>query len=352
MPLRFSNKKEVFMVKKVFNNTLKTFEILMRAVRGIDYRTLNTFILKTNGLQEIDDILLEVSKCLKGILDYELFGFVIKQDDSLNVWIDPRAYKDYFINIIENDFNCRDIKNVHYFNTINDGVPPADDTYNMLSFKVMDNGHIARLYLMPRKKILSHHNEILGIITETLRISLENFFNTKKLQNDALLDPLTGCLNRRALYNYLDHDIAITQRYKGNLSIIMFDIDHFKKVNDTYGHQAGDIVLKEVVKSALAAIRKSDYLARYGGEEFVLVLPNTDSYNAANLAERLRTIVESQMINVGERAINITSSFGVATLRNGYDRDHLIQEADEMLYNAKSSGRNKVCIAEDQNKPA
>lgn len=333
------------MVKKVFNNTLKTFEIIMKALRGIDYRTLNTFILKTNGLQEIDDILLEVAKCLKGILDYELFGFVIKQDDSLNVWIDPRAYKDYFINIIENDFDCRNIKNVHYFNTINDDVSPADDTYNMLSFKVMDNGHIARLYLMPRKKILSHHKEILEIITEALRISLENFFNTKKLENEALLDPLTGCHNRRALYNYLDHDIAVTQRYKGDLSIIMFDIDHFKNVNDTYGHQAGDIVLKEVVKSAIASIRKSDYLARYGGEEFILVLPNTDSYNAAILAERLRATIESQMVNIGERAISITSSFGVATLRDGSDRDGLIQEADEMLYNAKSSGRNRVCIA-------
>lgn len=333
------------MVKKVFSNTLKTFEIIMKAVRGIDYRTLNIFILKTNGLQEINDILLEVSKCLKSILDYELFGFVIKQDDSLNVWIDPRAYKDYFINIIENDFNCKNIKNVHYFNTINDDVPPTDDTYNMLSFKVMDNGHIARLYLMPRKKILSHHNEILNIITETLRISLENFFNTKKLENEALLDPLTGCLNRRALYNYLDHDIAVTQRYKGNLSIIMFDIDYFKNVNDTYGHQAGDIVLKEIVKSTLASIRKSDYLARYGGEEFILVLPNADSYNAVNLAERIRTTIETQMINIGERTISITSSFGVATLKDGYERDYLIQEADEMLYNAKSSGRNKVCIA-------
>ncbi len=333
-------------LKKVVNNTLKTFDILMRSIRGIDYRTLNTFILKTNGLQEVHDILLEVSRCLKGILDYELFGFVIKEGDSLNVWIDPRAYRDYFINIIEKDFDCKEIKNVHYFNTENSDIPPSYDMYKMFSFKVMDNGHIARLYLMPKKKILSHHHEILEIVRETLRVSLENSINTKKLENEASVDPLTGCFNRRALYNYIDHDIAVTQRYRGNLSVIMFDIDHFKKVNDTYGHHAGDIALKEVVSRTIATIRKSDYLARYGGEEFIIVLPNTDLQNAVKLAERLRNIIQEQTIDAGGKEIRITSSFGVAPLRNGSDRDALFKEADEMLYKSKFLGRNKVCVVD------
>lgn len=332
-------------LKNVINNTLKTLEIILNAMKRIDYKSLNSFILKTNGSQDINEILFEVSRCLKEILDYELFSVVIKHNGSLEVWIDPRAYKNYFISKIEKDFNCKCIEKIHYFNTFDNPEKVENKGYNLLSFKIIEGTHEARLYLMPKKRVLSHHSEILDIIIRTLKISLENIFLTKRLQIEAWHDPLTGCLNRRAFNNQLDHDIAVTQRYDSNLSIILFDIDHFKQINDTYGHHVGDTVLKEIVKLTLSIIRKSDYLARFGGEEFVIVLPNTDMQNAALLAERLRKRFKEHKINIGEKSINITSSFGVAELKKGYCRDTLIQDADAMLYRAKSLGRDRVCVA-------
>jgi diguanylate cyclase (GGDEF)-like protein len=334
----------ILRLKNVINNTLKTIEIILTAVKRIDYKSLNNFILKTNGSQDINEILFEVSRCLKEILDYELFGVVIKQNGSLEIWIDPRAYKDSFISMIEKDFNCNIIENIHYFNT-SDDFKEKNKSYNLLSFKIIEGLYEARLYLMPKKRVLSHHSEILDIIIRTLKISLENIFLTKRLQIEAWHDPLTGCLNRRAFNNQLEHDIAVTQRYDSNLSIIFFDIDHFKQINDTYGHHVGDIVLKEIVKLTNSIIRKSDYLARFGGEEFIIVLPNTDMQNAALLAERLRKRFKEHKINIGDKYINITSSFGVAELKKGYCKDTLIQDADEMLYQAKSLGRDKVCVA-------
>jgi diguanylate cyclase (GGDEF)-like protein len=166
--------------------------------------------------------------------------------------------------------------------------------------------------------------------------------NIKKLETQAVIDPLTGCYNRRALNSYLEHDIANVHRYSGDLSVIMFDIDHFKGVNDSHGHQAGDSILREISRMVQSKIRRSDYLARYGGEEFVLVLRNTQYSYALELAERLRVMLEGSRISLGRETIGITASFGVASLRAGSDRERLLAEADAMVYRAKASGRNKV----------
>lgn len=330
-------------IKNALNITLRTFEIIINAVKRIDYKALNGFILKTNGSQDINEMLFEVSRCLKEILDYELFGIVIKQNNGLEIWIDPRAYQEYFLSMIEKDFNCKYIEKINYLNTSNEPDNRQRSSYNLLSFKIMEGDQEARLYLMPRKRVLSHHNEILDIIIKTLKISLENIFLTKKLKLEAWYDPLTGCLNRRAFNNQLEHDIAVSMRYNNPLSVIMFDIDHFKKINDTYGHFAGDIVLKEVVKLATSTIRKSDYIARFGGEEFIIVLPNTDIHNASLLAERLRKRFKDNKVKIGETIITVTSSFGVAEFKKGYTKERMIQEADEMLYQAKALGRDRVC---------
>jgi diguanylate cyclase (GGDEF)-like protein len=122
----------------------------------------------------------------------------------------------------------------------------------------------------------------------------------------------------------------------------MFDLDHFKQVNDNFGHAAGDEVLREVSKAVLHTVRKSDYAARYGGEEFLLVLPDTSMSMAVELAERLRCVIEGLKITAGADTIKVTSSFGVAGFKRGLSGDRLIMEADAMLYKAKISGRNIV----------
>ncbi|OQY05186.1 MAG: diguanylate cyclase response regulator [Desulfobacteraceae bacterium 4572_123] len=164
----------------------------------------------------------------------------------------------------------------------------------------------------------------------------------------SITDPLTGCSNRGCLNTRLPEEIQRAGRYNRPLSIVMCDIDHFKKVNDTYGHQAGDLVLKEFSKRINDSIRdKVDLLARYGGEEFLVTLPETDLDGALHLAERLRRVISEKEFNIGAKKINITASFGVAgfDFNNAGDEisfDILVRHADEYLYQAKSEGRNRV----------
>lgn len=164
----------------------------------------------------------------------------------------------------------------------------------------------------------------------------------------SITDPLTGCSNRGCLNKRLPQEIQRAGRYNRPLSIVMCDIDHFKKVNDTYGHQAGDLVLKDFSKRIKDSIRdKVDMLARYGGEEFLVTLPETDLDGALHLAERLRKVISEKKYNIGTKKINITASFGVA----GFDSynagdeisfDTLTNRADKYLYQAKNEGRNRV----------
>jgi len=161
-------------------------------------------------------------------------------------------------------------------------------------------------------------------------------------------DSLTGCYNRGYLNEHLPHEIKRALRYHHPLSLALCDLDHFKKVNDTYGHLCGDMVLKEFVDCLLSLIRSDmDWLARYGGEEFLLVLPETSFKNASRLAERLRKQISKKVFNWEGEKISITASFGVTgfdKIRPGenFSLDDLIEMADQYLYQAKNKGRNKV----------
>ncbi|MCP4370764.1 MAG: diguanylate cyclase, partial [Deltaproteobacteria bacterium] len=160
----------------------------------------------------------------------------------------------------------------------------------------------------------------------------------------SITDPLTGCYNRGFLNTRLPQEIQRAGRYNRPLSIVMCDIDHFKKVNDTYGHQAGDLVLKEFSKRIEDSIRDNvDILARYGGEEFLITLPETDLDGALNVAERLLRFISESKFDIGTEKIKITASFGVAGFGQD-DRlgeisfDILIKAADKYLYQAKNEG--------------
>lgn len=167
----------------------------------------------------------------------------------------------------------------------------------------------------------------------------------KMLAQLALEDPLTGLLNRRGMDVSLSITVATEQRQRRCISVITTDIDCFKKVNDTYGHDAGDYVLKQFAYVLSDMSRKSDVCCRLGGEEFVLVLPETTSEYAIEIAERIRASIESLDINFQDQSIPLTSSFGVATHCGDIDIDYMIKDADKALYLAKSKGRNRVCVA-------
>jgi two-component system, cell cycle response regulator len=158
-----------------------------------------------------------------------------------------------------------------------------------------------------------------------------------------IVDGLTGVNNKRFLMETLDREISRARRHKRPLALMMFDIDHFKPVNDNFGHLAGDYVLKEMAQAVRNRLRPDDVVARYGGEEFAVVFPETPLEGAVEIAEKLRKLVADHRFEFERERMKITISGGVAMLEEGMDVMQLLKAADERLYDAKRSGRNRVC---------
>jgi diguanylate cyclase (GGDEF)-like protein len=163
----------------------------------------------------------------------------------------------------------------------------------------------------------------------------------------AITDELTGLRNRRYIGQRLGEELARSHRHGRPCACVLFDIDHFKRVNDAHGHAAGDAVLRGVAAAALGALRESDLLGRWGGEEFLAVLPETDLAGAGLIAERLRVALEAMRVEFEGRTFSATVSLGVVDALPGHDPDardaeQMVARADEVLYRAKSAGRNRV----------
>lgn len=193
--------------------------------------------------------------------------------------------------------------------------------------------------------IRNPNREVVGAIVSVVdvpyRVEYENQLKAlnQKLQSLAVTDGLTGLHNHRAFQDYLEEQFQVAMRNRQPLAVILMDVDHFKQYNDTYGHQAGDEVLRQVAQILSAHVREGDFVARYGGEEFVVVLPRADSESAVAVAERLREAVQS----AEWRLRPVTGSFGVACIRPDMEtRQELIEAADQALYQAKKNGRNRV----------
>ena len=163
----------------------------------------------------------------------------------------------------------------------------------------------------------------------------------KKIEEIAMYDPLTGLMNRRYIYEYLKHKSkSCSKRY---FSLIMCDLDHFKRINDTYGHDCGDMVLSEVGRLIKDVMRPQDMISRWGGEEFVVILPEMDIEEAAEVAERIRVEIQNNRFLYQDSRFTITMSFGISKQPyHEMDPSKIIQEADHNLYKAKNSGRNRI----------
>jgi diguanylate cyclase (GGDEF)-like protein len=169
-----------------------------------------------------------------------------------------------------------------------------------------------------------------------------------RLLETNMKDGLTGVYNRRFLEKRLNEEFERHARYSRKFSIIMFDIDFFKKVNDTHGHLCGDFILKSVSTKIASMIRKTDFLARYGGEEFCCLLPETDLGSAVILAERFRKEIAEQRNVFQDTSVSVTISLGVSEMKKEYgSTEALIKNADEALYTAKRTGRNRVVTQQE-----
>jgi diguanylate cyclase len=184
-------------------------------------------------------------------------------------------------------------------------------------------------------------NKIIGIFLIVQDVT-ELVSYEQKLIEMNIKDGLTGIYNRRFFQTRLGEEFQRHKRYGTKLSLIMFDIDFFKKVNDCYGHQCGDVVLQSVASKISSIIRQTDYLARYGGEEFCCLLPQTDLTGALILAERFRLAIEQQATTCQANTIKVTISLGVSDATSKDSAENLLKRADDALYQAKDSGRNRV----------
>jgi len=178
-------------------------------------------------------------------------------------------------------------------------------------------------------------------------ILLQRSLLHQQSQAAARTDAKTGLLNATAWQREADAEISRALRDGGQLGLLLVDVDHFKRVNDSHGHLAGDEVLGGLAAELRQQVRQSDIVGRFGGEEFVVLLPKTETVEAYRIAERLRRAVGVVSVPAGENAVSVTVSIGVAALgRHGHDLFELLAAADLALYRAKDRGRNQVCLYE------
>ncbi len=188
--------------------------------------------------------------------------------------------------------------------------------------------------------------QFFSVIGYQMATSLKHFQRFSSIKSMANFDTLTSLYNRR----YFDERLGLeTQKsfYAGtSLSLVMVDIDHFKKVNDTFGHTEGDKVLREISTLLKNSVRRKDTVARYGGEEFIVILPEAGLEESSMIAERIRRLVENTPFDVGNARINLTVSLGISNFPSHRPRskEELVRMADQALYDAKRGGRNRLCI--------
>ncbi len=231
--------------------------------------------------------------------------------------------------------------------TVDDFVTGTRDHVNGISTTLegmqqeLGSGDELRVQIM---QLIAHNKALKSHTAQTEERLKEQAKLIRQLQNKLRVDPLTGLYNRRALESDLKREITRARRYQFPLSVVMADLDHFKRINDNYGHQVGDRVLQKLAAILRHTVREVDCLYRYGGEEFVILLPHTPCKNAMVLAERVRTKVARHVFTARRAGakIKVTVSLGISELHVDDNEESLLLRTDRALYRAKNRGRNRA----------
>jgi diguanylate cyclase (GGDEF)-like protein len=195
------------------------------------------------------------------------------------------------------------------------------------------------------ERVVSLQSEVESDREEIRRFAAELAMTNRRLQDAALLDPLTGIPNRRYAMDRIQQEWAAAERGARPLACMLIDVDHFKRINDTHGHDVGDLVLQRVADTLKHGARTHDVICRIGGEEFLVICPDTDASAAGQCAERLRQAVGAMRIALGSTTLTLTISIGVAAMDAGMSSpDSMIKASDQAVYAAKQAGRNRICV--------
>ncbi len=221
----------------------------------------------------------------------------------------------------------------------------GNKTHHSCSYTLtIDEKQLGNLKLMRRNRFTHEELQLLETLLCYLVYPLNNASLLKQAIDQAHIDPLTQAKNRAAFDSTVSREISLALRNDNSLSAIFLDIDHFKSINDDFGHACGDMVLSVTAKLIKQCARDSDLVFRYGGEEFVLLLSNTDLSGAQLLAERIRKKLEHHTLAFDMDPVKITASLGIATLKSTDSLESFIQRADSAMYQAKDRGRNQVML--------
>lgn len=313
-----------------------------------DFRNLSEYIVDEEKL--ID----EIFKILDSILDFDSFAIFFNSANSKKkkdlTFISNKSnlkgtalefFKTVFGEIDSDDIQFKIIKNVS-----NELEEPEHKTYLVLPIKI-GNELLGGIGLYSHKKTDYKNQKTFNIILNEFKFLMQMKHLHSKTKLLTIIDPLTNLYNRRHCQEVMDREFSRAKRYGSDLSVAMFDIDNFKKINDTYGHQFGDEVLKQVSQIILSSLRNTDFAFRYGGEEILAVLTNSSADKALIPIERIRIKVENYPFEFEGEGVKVTISSGICSTQEELSSaENLVKAADEALYEAKHSGKNKVILAE------
>lgn len=306
-------------------------------------------------VEEIDNIIKECSHFLSNLMDFYCVSFTLMDEDGLNVYIfshyEYGTYIEDLKNYIEETFPKELVKAINYKIHCG-GKEISNDIYDNKEISFIDStfdknkgfsshvisGGVFFCYNKKNEKEL----EKIGFLINHILLVINNCLLYQRVIDLSTIDELTKLFNRRKIMEILKIELEKSQRYHFDLSIIMADIDYFKKINDKYGHNIGDAVLKKVSSILKNSVRKVDAVGRFGGEEFLIISPQTSPENAKILAERIKKILNNLKIEKVEE--QITLSFGITCYRGNQNIDDFINEADMALYESKNKGRNRITV--------
>jgi two-component system, cell cycle response regulator len=304
--------------------------------------------LKEKAVLVVDDeesVLNSLRRLLRGE-EYQLFL-------ANSAWDARKIVEERDVDVILCDFNMPGENGLDFLKDIHSQKPEIANimltayTTPSLLVEAINNSVLFRFFEKPWVGEEIKQAIVEGIhYSQIQRAAVENFSRQeeeiKRLISESEHDGLTGCYNRKTAMKKLDEQLGNSQRYDTTFSAVMLDIDLFKKVNDSYGHQQGDLVLKGVVKIVEESLRTPDILGRYGGEEFIIILPFTESESALVAMDRVRQKISEIYWDMSE--LQVTVSMGISQWCSSDTSKSLVKRADDALYRAKSGGRNRIVV--------
>jgi len=327
-----------------------------------EFRNLSEFIYATKILSK------EIFSLIFSLIDFNAAAiFFNERDDkkkkTLNISLQGLDFDDSVLKTIKEEFFFAAFdeeyymeENLYDYEVIDNsgGKEYIDDISSMRSKIIIPityaNKNIGGITLYHKKGAKFDNSRVIEIILQELKVLMRIKWLYSETKYLAITDGLTGLYNRRYFQQTLDREFARSKRYKNPLSIAMFDIDHFKNINDSYGHQFGDKVIAEISRIIRNSLRKTDYVARYGGEELVLILPETPIDQTKIPIERIRVKIQDHKFLYGDKIVQVTVSCGLAGIEPDVSsHEDLILRADKALYDSKRNGRNQTTIYQSRN---